>query len=97
MGYYIETDSLIGKARIIADLYGGEVIPRPKSYDAIPEGKAVIVIIHNAMFEAAAFAYNEHEYAAFHEPDEWRYRDYVLMDRDKAEELSGYKRAKTRQ
>jgi hypothetical protein len=95
MGYYIETGpALKGKAEIIAEKLNGEILhERPATYADIPEGKALIVVVDNGIFEAAGFAYSEREFQEFTSPD-YRPRRYVLIDREKAEEVTGFKRAK---
>lgn len=88
MGYYIQGPPY-DKAEYICENFGGEEINPPKWKD-IPEGKALIVVIDNGFFEAAGYCYSEDEYNALAEPD-GRYRWYVLMDKEMAEKLSGYK------
>ena len=95
MGYYIQTDGTRNKAEFIVEHMGGEMLKSPpRSYTDIPEGKALIVVVANPMFEAAAFIYKEREFEEFvHDPNDPRPKKFVLMDRDKAEVLSGYRRS----
>ena len=55
--------------------------------------KAVIIVVNNGPFEAAGFAYNQGEFEAFTQADDHRPRQFVVMDRAKAKELTGYKGA----
>jgi len=95
MGYYIETPENLNKAKQIAGIYGGTIVPRPE-FSKVPSDTAVIVVVSNGFFDAAAYAYNQAEFDAFHEPGDFRPKQYVLMDKKKAEALSGYSRIKER-
>lgn len=91
MGYYIQTSGNKGKAQEMIARYGGEIIYQPPaSYNDIPEGKALIVIIDNGPFEAAGFCFSEQEFEAFTRPEDKRRKWYILMDRETAEKESGY-------
>jgi len=94
MGYYIQVAGHHGKAQAIATLFEGEILPScPESYDEIPEGKALIVVVDNGAFEAAGFAYDAEEFEAFcKNPNDHRPMQYVLIDRNNAEEASGFKK-----
>jgi hypothetical protein len=91
MGYYIQTEGTHNKAAAIARRYNGEVLSRPPiSYQAIPEGKAVIAVVDNGPFEAAGFCFNESEFKVFTNPNDRRPVQYVLIDRLAAEVASGF-------
>ncbi len=92
MGYYIDTKVNHGKADFIVANYGGEIIRRaPASFGEIPAGKALIVVVDNGLFEAAGFAYSEPEFRVFTQnPNDFRPREYVLMDRADAVRISRY-------
>lgn len=93
MGYYIEAPVLHGKAQYLAQAYDAELLDAaPASYDAIPEGKGLVVVVDNGIFEAAGFCYSEDEFAEFTRPGERRPRTFVLMDRKVAEIASGFNR-----
>jgi hypothetical protein len=94
MGYYIETPEHKNKAvQICEAVKDAVIIPQPKSYKEIPEGKAIICVVDNGPFEAAAFCYNEREFEEFAEAiSDTRPKKWVLMDRATAEKLSGYSR-----
>jgi hypothetical protein len=93
VGHYIQTPGANhGKAAIIAYDHSGEILrDQPRSYAGIPEGKALIVVVDNGAFEAAGFCFNEEEFKAFTLPYDLRPKQYGLIDRAKAEKLSGYK------
>ena len=89
MGYYIEVPEPEGKAQQIVDLYGGKIISIPPSFEDITPGKAIICVMDNGPWEAAGFAYNQRELEAFSSYD-GRPRTWVIMDRKKACELTGF-------
>jgi hypothetical protein len=91
MGYYIETPAVHGKAQWIADNYEGEKLTfLPASYSDIPEGKALIGIVDNGIFEAAGFCFSEQEFATFADPQDHRPKTWVLIGRTEAELASGF-------
>lgn len=92
MGYYIQTPSSFDKATQICALYDGKQIDKPKSFEQIPEDKALIVVVQNGFFDAAGYAYDEREFKAFTEPDDSRPKSFVLIDKEKAKKLSGFER-----
>ncbi len=89
MGYYIEVPEDSGKAQQIVELYGGRIVPRPPSFEDITPDEAIICVVDNGPFEAAAFAYSQEELNAFSFYDE-RPRVWVIMSRQKACKLTGY-------
>lgn len=91
LGYYIQTTSAHDKARYIVANYGGQLLTTaPKTYASIPQGKALIVVLDNGPFEAAGFCYDAGEFEAFTYSGDARPKQYVLIDRVLAEQLTGY-------
>lgn len=88
MGLYIEVPKNLGKAEQIRELYGGQIVPRLSEFSQVPEGKALIVVVDNGVFEAAAFCDREREFRAFTDPTDPRPSVHVLMDHKKACELT---------
>lgn len=93
MGYYIETPSPANKA---AQLLQMEETARCVDADDIEElindpSLGVVCVLHNATFEAAAFVPSSRDLHAFLNPQDPRIRDWLVMDRVKAEKLSGYR------
>jgi len=90
MGYYIETPGhTLGKGQIIVKEHGAVVIQRPASYSDIPEDMALICVVHNFLFEAVAYCYDEQEFNAFNDPSDSRLKTWLMMDKKKAEKLTG--------
>jgi len=92
MRYYIQTPgNHHNKARIIAEQHGGTLLAKaPRTYADIPADKALVCVVDNGPFEAAAVAVDEGEFKVFTDPLEERPRQYVVIDKAKAYELSGY-------
>lgn len=88
MGYYIETPSQFGKARYLVETHGAKLITRPAVFPATDE--ALICVVGNLMFEAAGYCFDEGEFNAFASPDH-RPKQWLLMDRETAQRLSGFK------
>lgn len=91
MGYYIEAPAVHGKAGYLVMTYGAERVTRPASFASIPEGKALVMVIDNGIFEAAGFIYSEREFEDVVSSD-GRPREFLYMDRLTTELLSGYHR-----
>ena len=89
MGYYIQGPN-IGKAGMLVTQHGGQIVDSPPQYQDIPAGKAVICVVGNSLFDAAAFAYSEQELADFQLPNDVRPKTWVIMDRELAVTLTGY-------
>lgn len=89
MGYYIEVPKNKGKAQQIVELYGGRIALNPPQFEDITPDDAIICVVDNGPFEAAGFAYNQEELHVFSIPD-GRPRTWVIMNRKKACELTGY-------
>ena len=94
MGYYIQVPNNKGKAQQIVELYGGRIALSPPSFEDITPGEAIICVIDNGLFEAAGFAFDQDELIAFSYHD-GRPRDWVVMNRAKACELTGYNKERS--
>ena len=90
MGYYIQVPQNKNKADQIAKVYGGEVLIHTPKFEDTPPGKALICVVDNGLFEAAAFCYNGDEFSAFSDPRDGRPKTWVVMAYDKACVLTGY-------
>ena len=92
MGYYIQFDTAQGKADKIVELYGGQKVTLAEAKQNIGNSSiAVIIVVDNGPFEAAAFAFDSDEFNAFTRADDYRPKQFVLMNRNKAKELTNYK------
>lgn len=90
MGFYIEVPKNKGKAQQLVDLHGAQILDKKPEFRA---DKAIICVLDNGPWEAAGYAYSERELEAFATPDmcgPQRPRTWLLMDRAKANKLTGY-------
>ena len=95
MGYYIEVPSNHNKAEQIIRMYGGAILPEaPKSVTELPAGCGLVCVVDNGIFEAAAYAFDDRELAAFSDPSDNRPKVWIAMDNARAKELSGYRERK---
>ena len=91
MGYYIQTPGIaLGKAAYLVEEDGAETIPMPLSFTDIPEDRALVCVVSNGAFEAAAYVYNEAEFYDFNLPEDRRPRIWLTMPLERAQELSDY-------
>lgn len=91
MGYYIQ-GPLKGKALHICTEHKAVPLRKtPKSVKEFPPDKAVICVVENPIFDAAAFCYDDMELGEFQTPADDRPKVWLLMDRALARELTGYK------
>jgi len=88
MGYYIETGTNHCKASLICREHGGVIIPRPINYSDVPKGKALICVVTNPYFEAAAFCNTEQEFKEFTLVSDTRPKTWLLIDWKKACKLT---------
>jgi len=91
MGRYIEVQGgLFDKAQSIVNEYNGKICDQPMFLSDVPDDKALICVVKNPYFEAAGYAFNEREFLTFIDPTDARPRTWLLMDKKKANELTGY-------
>ena len=88
MSWYIEGPDR-DKGEFLINEHGAIPIDTPTSFEDKPHGKALICIIDNGYFEAAAYCCDDRDFGRFTYPDPRPKRWYV-MDKDVAEELSGF-------
>jgi len=91
MGYYIEVPENTGKTAQLVKLYGATIIKRPRSFDDVPGDKALICVVGNRLFDAAAYCYSAAEFGAFNLPSDDRPRQWLLMDKKLVRELTGFR------
>lgn len=91
MGYYIQTPHNTHKAIQLVNLYNAEILPfEVPEFKDIPEHRALICVMVNGMFDAAAYIYSEAEQKVFQQ-DDGRMKTWLTMDKLLAQELSGYR------
>ncbi len=96
MGYYLNTTAAgrnlpaLGKAAmLIKECQAAPTAPLAPSQ--LPADQALICVVCNGPFDAAALVYDDQEYQEFSREDDRRPKMWLRMDRQKAHELAGYK------
>src|SRR5437870_13663840 len=93
MGFHLPGPTR-GKVDYLIATYGAERVPHPPdAFHDIPESKALICVVDTVTYETAAFCFSAAEMALVNDPTDFRRRTWLLMDREKAEELSKYRTA----
>lgn len=93
MGFYIQCSSDHHKADQLVRMHNAQIISRPpSSLSTVPSDKGVVCVVENGFFDAAAYVYSESELIAFNNRSDPRIKTWLLMDKDLAETLSGYKK-----
>lgn len=91
MGYYIQTNSNLGKANELIQTRGAVRATKQEAKASLNSTElAPLVVVNNGFFEAVAFCFSESEFEAFTLPHDIRPKEFLLMDRKVVEELSGY-------
>jgi hypothetical protein len=87
MGFYVQVPANKAKAHQLVES-GGHIIAQPESLDKFYEdssGYALICVVENVMFDAAAVVYNENEYlacAGIGGPGDPRPKTWLAMPRE---------------
>lgn len=90
MGFYIETPVAHGKVQYLIDHHDARVVQKPQSLLEVPDDKALVVVVDNGFFEAAGYAYDEREFAAFSGPEDDRPKTWLLLDKGFVQDATGY-------
>lgn len=117
MGFYVQVPVAKGKVDWLRENCDAKVVAPPGNFELVEKAapdKALICVVDNGPFEAAALCYDSLEFERFNEPDEigpaveqsgnfvvfrsefqargeQRPRTWLLMDKVKAYELSGFR------
>jgi hypothetical protein len=80
-----------GKVQYFVDMYQAVVLDRPPSdFDDIPDDQAIICVIDTLQYEVASYAFSRQEFSVLDDHSDFRKRTWVLMDKTKANQLSGF-------
>jgi len=78
-----------GKAKTIFETCHGQFLQHPpKTMSEIPAGKALICIVNNGPFEAAAWCCDAGELVCFADPSDRRPKTWILIPLDMAEKYA---------
>ncbi len=97
MGYYLETGAAKNKAEALRAQYEALEITQEEAEFFITEGTgAIVCVVDNGPFEAAAFCHNLDEYRHFTLPADPRPKTWLLIDdRELVERATGYNCVRT--
>jgi len=91
MGWYIQCPESKNKAKQLVDLYQAELVSKQEAENAIDDPtKGIVVVLDNGPFEAAGFAYDSKEFAAFTISRDTRTKWFLIMDRGLVKQLTNY-------
>jgi len=84
MGYYLEVPSpqqRFHKAKTLCEIHGGIEISLEEAQSLIKdlENTAVVCVVNNGIFEAAAYCYSEEELQAFSRDDDHRPKTWLAF------------------
>jgi len=80
-----------GKVQYLVGKYQAVVLDRPpNSFDKIPDHQAIICVIDTLQYEVASYAYSLQEFSLLDDHSDFRKRTWLLMDKAKANQLSGF-------
>lgn len=89
MGYYLETPARNDKTGQLRELHGAQDVDPDSLAWPPPEGKALVCVVQNGLFDAAAVCYDEAEYRVFNDPTDPRRTDWLLLDADWVRDMTG--------
>lgn len=86
MGYYLEVpfpDQRFNKANTLCEIHGGREISLSEARNLIkcPDVTAVVCVVNNGIFEAAAYCYSEKEFQAFSRVEDTRPKTWLAFDK----------------
>ena len=92
MGYYIETPQPKNKAATLKqELSAIEITVDEAEFFIKEDMGAVVCVVDNGPFEAAAYCYNLPEFRAFNQPDDPRPKTWLYIENgDKVKELTKF-------
>lgn len=91
MGRYIQTDSFKNKAAIICEQFNGQVVSAETAGQLINDldSVAIVCVVDNGPFEAAAYCYSVNEFNAFNRPEDRRPKKWIaIQDVEKVREAA---------
>ncbi len=92
MGFQIPGPTT-GKVQYFVDVYQAVVLARPpRSFNDIPDHQAIICVIDTIQYEVASYAFSQQEFSLLDDHTDFRKRTWLLMDKTKANQVSGFGR-----
>lgn len=91
MGFYIQLPEPKNKAEQLVQIYDATILPlQPEAFEDVPPEMALICVVDNGPFEAVGLVIDHEDFINKIRPDE-RPRTWMMMDKVKAHELTGYR------
>ncbi len=89
MGRYIEVEGHQSKVQQLIRLHDATPLAGPPDWDKIPADMALVCVVENPTFDAAAYCHTEDELEAFKAtPSDRRPRTWLLMDKELVESMT---------
>jgi hypothetical protein len=80
-----------GKVQYLVDTYQAVVLDRaPSDFDKISDHQAIICVIDTLQYEVASYAFSRQELSFLDDHSDFRKRTWLLMDKTKANQASGF-------
>jgi|688.fasta_scaffold61293_7 hypothetical protein len=90
MGFYIQCQNNKNKADEIISTFDARRVSKEMAEAFAESEKAVICVVDNGLFEAAAYCYNMSEFKAFNRESDNRPKVWLIVDnKDSIEKASG--------
>jgi hypothetical protein len=90
MGFQIPGPTT-GKVQYLMDVYQAVILDRPpRNFAEIPDHQAIICVVDTIEYEVASYAFSRQEFSLLDDRSDFRKRTWLLMDKAKANELSGF-------
>jgi hypothetical protein len=80
VGFYIETPCNVGKDDYLVHFEGAERVTSP-IFEDTPAGKVLVCVVANGPFDAVGICYDRAEFDVFTQPDDYRPKKWLYMDR----------------
>jgi hypothetical protein len=80
MGFYIKCEGSKNKANQIVSAFDARIVSKEMAEAFVESEKAVICIVDNGPFEAAAFCYDMSVFEAFSRKDDTRPKVWLVVD-----------------
>jgi len=90
MGFQIPGPTT-GKVQYLMDVYQAVILDRPpRDFAEIPDHQAIICVVDTIQYEVASYAFSQQEFSLLDDHSDFRKRTWLLMDKTKANQLSGF-------
>ena len=82
-----------GKVQYFVDMYQAVVLDRaPRDFSDISDDRALICVADTIQYEIASYAFSKQEFSRLDDRSDFRNRTWLLMDKTKANQASGFGR-----